>query len=131
DDDGWPHMGERIDEVRGRPVAQVPSPGGERETSTDRASHPYQEPSRSDCFTSTDLHPRWHWQANPQPSWARTGAGRLELALGPSPRGDLRDLGQILSQQLPGQPSTWTTSVHLPAAPDGAVGVERAGVVVL
>ena len=38
----------------------------------------------------------------------------------------------MLGQQLPGQPSTWTTSVHLPAVADGgAAGTERAGAVVL
>src|SRR5699024_11335038 len=54
------------------------------------------------------------------------------LAFGRSPRGDLRDLPTVLGQQLPGRPSTWSTSVHLPAVPDGgAAGTERAGVVVL
>ncbi|MGP9582372.1 family 43 glycosylhydrolase [Brachybacterium sp. AOP42-C2-15] len=131
DEDGWPHMGESIDEVRGRPVALVPpgpGPAGELDV--------YREPSRSDSFTAggtaVELHPRWHWQANPQPSWARCGEGRLDLAFAPSPRGDLRDLGAILAQQLPGQPSTWTVTLELPAASSGEqIGAERAGLVVL
>lgn len=141
DEDGWPHMGESIDEVRGRPVAVVPTPGpGTAVEPTDHdataAPLPYREPTRSDSFTAagdaSELHPRWHWQANPQPSWAHSGEGRLELAFAPSPRGDLRDLGPILTQQLPGQPSRWTVTLELPAAPAGEkVGAERAGLVVL
>src|SRR5699024_26915 len=82
---------------------------------------------RSDDFRAPELHPRWHWQANPRPSWYRCGEGRLDLAFGRSPRGDLRDLPTVLGQQLPGRPSTWSTSVHLPAVPaGGAAGTERA-----
>ncbi|WP_345075566.1 glycoside hydrolase family 43 protein [Brachybacterium paraconglomeratum] len=138
DEEGWPHMGESIDEVRGRPVALVPTPGpGSTSTAVQET---YCEPTRSDSFTAggsaTVLHPRWHWQANPRPEWARSGEGRLALAFAPSPRGDLRDLGAILTQQLPGQPSTWTATLELPAAPTGAevgteIGTERAGLVVL
>src|SRR5699024_4942026 len=116
--------GESIDEVRGRPVALVPTPGpgsavepGGHAAAT--TTQPYREPLRSDAFTAeataVELAPRWHWQANPQPSWARSGDGRLDLAFAPSPRGDLRDLGAILAQHLPGQPATWTVSLELPA----------------
>lgn len=130
DADGWPHMGEAIDEVRGRPVAVVPELGAGGKAAS--SALPYAEPTRSDDFTTPELHPRWYWQANPQPSWSRCGEGRLDLAFGPSPRGDLRDLGTVLAQQLPGQPSTWTTTVRLPAAgADHPSGAERAGLVVL
>lgn len=128
DDEGWPHMGESIDAVRGRPVAVVPALDPAQEEAEQPL--PYSEPTRSDDFTRSDLHPRWHWQANPQPGWARCGGGALELAFAPSARGDLRDLGAILGQQLPGKPSTWTTTLHLPAA-SGGIGTERAGIVVL
>src|SRR5690625_868988 len=58
---------------------------------------------------------------------------RLDLALAPSPRGDLRDLGAILGQQLPGQPSTWSTRLTLPAPASSSApqSPERAGRVVL
>ena len=128
DDEGWPHMGESIDAVRGRPVAVVPALDPAQEDPAQPL--PYREPTRSDDFTSASLHPRWHWQANPRSGWARCGAGSLELAFAPSARGDLRDLGAILGQQLPGTPSTWTTTLHLPAVAD-EVGTERAGIVVL
>lgn len=147
DDEGWPHMGEPIDAVRGRPVDVVPVRGattlGATDAGRDGEDHPaWAEPRRSDDFTTAELAPRWHWQANPQPGWHRTGDGGLDLALAPSPRGDLRDLGAILGQQLPGQPSTWTTRLTLPApaaaaadpsaAPSTApTAPERAGVVVL
>lgn len=135
DGDGWPHMGEAIDDVRGRPVAMVPAMGARAEAAgagSPPSALPYTEPTRSDDFTAPELHPRWHWQANPQPSWSRCGEGRLDLAFAPSPRGDLRDLGPVLAQQLPGQPSSWTTTMRLPATGgDDRIGVEHAGLVVL
>src|SRR5699024_6636075 len=108
-------------------------PGGHAAATT---TQPYREPLRSDAFTAeataVELAPRWHWQANPQPSWARSGDGRLDLAFAPSPRGDLRALGPLLAPQLPGQPATWTVSLELPAAPAGdRIGAERAGLTVL
>ena len=135
DEEGWPHMGEPIDEVRGRPVDVVPPLGRRGEAPADEPEEsalPYDEPLRSDDFRTAELHPRWHWQANPQPSWHRCGEGRLDLAFGPSPRGDLRDLPAVLGQQLPGQPSSWATTLQLPAAASaGTTGTERAGLVVL
>lgn len=128
DEQGWPHMGESIDEVRGRPVAVVPPLDPDADPS---APGPYTEPLRSDDFTTAQLHPRWHWQANPAPQRWRTGQGRVDLAFAPSTRGDLRDLGAILGQQLPGQPSRWSVDLHLPAPASGPVGTERAGLVVL
>ena len=126
DADGWPHLGESIDEVRGRPVVVVPLLGD------DLSGEPYREPVRSDDFGSAELHPRWHWQANPQAGWWRTGEGRLDLAFAPSPRGDLRDQGAILCQQMPGRPSSWEVELHLPAATtEAGTGAERAGAVVL
>ncbi|MGN7210546.1 MULTISPECIES: family 43 glycosylhydrolase [Brachybacterium] len=145
DEEGWPHMGEPIDAVRGRPVSVLPalgattaSPGtysdaGPGPGSDGDAQRPWSEPQRSDDFTAAELAPRWHWQANPRPGQHRTGQGRLDLALAPSPRGDLRDLGAILGQQLPGQPSTWSTRLTLPAPASSSVpqSPERAGLVVL
>ena len=128
-EDGWPHMGVPIDATRGRPVDEVPPLPG-TVPADDEA--PWSEPLRSDAFTTAELAPRWHWQANPGPDQHRTGHGGLDLALAPSPRGDLRDLGPILGQQLPGRPSTWEVELTLPAAaPSPAIGPERAGLVVL
>lgn len=133
DDEGWPHMGEPIDAVRGRPVAVVPALGATASSGAEDTQQHWSEPRRSDSFQTAELAPHWHWQANPRPEWHRTGDGGLDLAFAPSPRGDLRDLGPILGQQLPGQPSSWTSSLTLPApsAADAPLTTERAGVVVL
>lgn len=124
-EDGWPRMGAPIDATRGEPVAVVPVERG-------HDALPWTEPARSDPFTTAELLPRWHWQAAPGPDQHRNGHGGLDLAFAPSPRGDLRDLGPVLAQQLPGQSSTWQVDLTLPATaarPDE--GVERAGIVVL
>lgn len=131
DEEGWPHMGERIDAVRGRPVAVLPALGATLSDTDREESLPWSEPPRSDDFTSAELAPRWHWQANPQPGGHRTGDGGFDLALAPSPRGDLRDLGAILGQQLPGRSSTWTTRLTLPTPSSAPGSAERAGIVVL
>lgn len=113
DDEGWPHMGEPIDEVRGKPVLEVP-PLGHGPEAVPGPRH-YTEPVRSDPFTAPELLPHWHWQSNPEPDWARTGDGTLDLTFVPTPRGDLRDLGSVLGQQLPGRPSSWQITLTLPA----------------
>lgn len=128
DEQGWPHMGESIDEVRGRPVAVVPPLDPDADTASPDL---YTEPLRSDDFSTPQLHPRWHWQANPAAHRWRTGEGTVDLAFAPSPRGDLRDLGAVLGQQLPGQPSQWSVDLHLPPPSHGPVGTERTGLVVL
>src|SRR5699024_2508524 len=131
DNDGGPHMSQPIDDARGRPVYVGPKLGPpEPENAREPAGAQYREPLRSDDFTSETLHPRWHWQANPQPELSRTGHGRLDLAFAPSPRGDLRDLPQVVGQQLPGRPSQWSLDLHLPGAVCGtSTGLERAGLV--
>ncbi|HEX7350441.1 glycoside hydrolase 43 family protein [Brachybacterium sp.] len=135
DEEGWPHMGEPLDAVRGRPLAELPALGATLQgpSGAEGEAQPWSEPQRSDDFHSPVLTPRWHWQANPDPSWHRTGDGGLDLAFVPSPRGDLRDLGAILGQQLPGQPSTWTVDLTLPTPATAAAPAseERAGLVVL
>ncbi|MFE6968907.1 family 43 glycosylhydrolase [Isoptericola sp. NPDC057653] len=112
--DGWPVLGDA-----GRPVLTHPTPVAGAEPG---------EPVRSDDFAAPGLAPRWHWQANPGPGWARAeGGGTLRLPAQPSPRGNLRDQGAVLCQQLPGRPSTWETRVELVGDAPGT----RAGVAVL
>jgi beta-xylosidase len=114
DPDGWPVMGDG-----GQPVLTHPTPVPGAEPG---------EPVRSDDFAAPGLAPRWHWQANPGDGWAvADGGGALRLPARPSPRGNLRDQGAVLCQQLPGQPSTWETRVELSGDAPGT----RAGVVVL
>ncbi|MGY5765299.1 family 43 glycosylhydrolase [Brachybacterium sp. DNPG3] len=137
-EDGWPRVGAPIDDLRGQPVAVVPAfpaSAGAAASQADAsqadaaaatgadaaaASDGYHEPQRSDDFSSPVLHPRWHWQANPRPEWIDLpGDGALRLGFASCTRGDLRDLGAILGQQIPGKPSRWTTMLSLenPAAP--------------
>ncbi|ANC32630.1 glycoside hydrolase 43 family protein [Isoptericola dokdonensis] len=130
DDDGWPRLGADLDGEprdttgaprvgRGQPVLTHPTPTGAGE---------HAEPSRSDDFATPGLAPRWHWQANPQPGWHDApGDGTLRLTAQPSPLGNLREQGAVLCQQIPGRPSTWTTTVTLTGDTEGT----RAGVVVL
>ncbi len=114
DEDGWPVLGDE-----GRPVLVHRTPTGDAEQG---------EPRRSDDFTTPGLAPGWHWQANPSPDWATAdGDGSLHLRPQASPRGDLREQGAVLCQQLPGRPSTWETTLHLAGDAPGT----RAGLVVL
>ncbi|MGQ7787198.1 family 43 glycosylhydrolase [Nesterenkonia sp. K-15-9-6] len=124
DDDGWPRLGEPVDEVSGRPVLEHPVPHP--------VPHPgslaQREPSRSDEFRSAVLAPRWHWQANPEPDWLHLpGDGTARLRALPAAGDDLRRHGAVLGQQLPGRAGRWTTRLHLEDPSPGA----QAGLAVL
>lgn len=151
DDDGWPRMGEPLADGRGRPVLTHEMPLVAPPAADDRtvegtagrraggveleATMPVDggrrgggEPRRSDDFSRAGLAPRWHWQANPDASWCETpGDGTLRLRAQATARGDLREQGAVLGQQLPGRPSVWTTRVTLEGTAPGL----RAGLVVL
>lgn len=111
---GWPVLGHD-----GEPVATHRAPV----TSTRQGMRAV---DGSDDFTG-ELNPKWHWQANPDPDWYTRADGHLHLAPVPNDLGDLRQLPQVLSQQLPGLPCTFETSLTLTG---GAPGT-RAGVVLL
>ncbi|MDZ5077238.1 glycoside hydrolase 43 family protein [Nesterenkonia sp. HG001] len=127
-DDGWPRLGEPVDEISGRPVRRHTLPHPPSSTGAASGAPPQREPSRSDEFRSTVLAPRWHWQANPQPHWLHVrGDGTVDLAALPVSTEDLRQHGAVLGQQLPGRASRWTTRLHLTGAVPGA----QAGLTVL
>ncbi|WP_277209412.1 glycoside hydrolase family 43 protein [Isoptericola croceus] len=118
---GWPQVGDALDGGRGRPVTDHPLP-------LPALGDGQQEPSRSDDFASPGLAPRWHWQANPEASWYDApGDGTLRLRAQATARADLRELGAVLGQQVPGRPSTWTTRVTLHGTAQGS----RTGIVLL
>ncbi|TDO29664.1 beta-xylosidase [Kribbella sp. VKM Ac-2527] len=122
-EDGWPIIGAAPPgAMTGEPVPYYARPALGSPPAEQR------EPVRSDAFESTKLGLQWHWQANPEPNWhVLPGDGTLRLRLVPDDLGDLRRLGHVLGQPLPGQPSEWVTSARLGPAPDGA----RVGLVVL
>jgi beta-xylosidase len=110
--DGWPVIG-----AEGEPVLRHALPEGEQ-----------REPERSDAFEGPELSPIWHWQANPRPDWYDAPKdGSLRLAVLPDDDGNLRNLPQVLGQQLPGHHRRFETSVRLDGGGPGA----RAGLVVL
>ena len=113
-DDGWPVLGDA-----GEPVLNHPAP-------VPGARQGMRAVDGSDDFTGP-LHPKWHWQANPDPTWASTGAGHLELRAVANDLGDLRLLPQLLGQQLSGLACSYQTSVQLTGGPEGT----RAGLVLL
>ncbi len=121
-DDGWPRMGTavRTGELVGEPVAEHDYPAG---TEPDAAA-----PARSDDFPAGLPGLQWHWQANPRPGWLGPASpGLLRLALPGADPGTLRNLPNVLGQQIPGRPTTVTTSLCLDDDTEGA----RAGLVVL
>ncbi|WP_231745517.1 glycoside hydrolase 43 family protein [Arthrobacter sp. EpRS71] len=120
-EDGWPWMGKTADDGGpGTPVLSHPYPVG---TSPEDVA-----PPSSDTFTSPGLRPQWHWQANPRDEWLSTcGGGHLILRPQANDPINLRELPNVLAQILPGEPSTFTTTLELDDVPVGT----RAGVVVL
>ncbi|MEU8147341.1 family 43 glycosylhydrolase [Nonomuraea sp. NPDC048901] len=86
------------------------------------------EPGRDDDFRAGELGPQWHWQANPAPGLLRLdGDGHARLRAVPNDEGNLRNLPQVLGQQVPGVAARFTTTLQLAADEPGT----RAGVVVL
>ncbi|MFD1539617.1 glycoside hydrolase 43 family protein [Nonomuraea guangzhouensis] len=118
-DDGWPVMG-----AGGRPVLEHPVPA---RVSGAQTGDPV-KPRRDDDFRAGELGPQWYWQANPVPGVLRLdGDGHARLRAVPTDPGNLRDLPQVLGQQLPGVAAQFTTTLRLAADEPGT----RAGVVVL
>ncbi|HIZ36031.1 MAG TPA: glycoside hydrolase 43 family protein [Candidatus Ruania gallistercoris] len=114
DGEGWPVLGEG-----GEPVLEHAAPV----TSTRQEMRAV---DGSDDFTGP-LNPKWHWQANPDPDWYARTDRQLVLAAVGNDLGDLRQLPQVLSQQLPGLACTYRTSLTL----DAGAGPARAGLVLL
>lgn len=114
DSEGWPHLGDA-----GEPVLTHAAPA----TSTGQGMRAV---DGSDDFTGT-LNAKWHWQANPDPAWYALTDGHLDLRPVPNDLGDLRQLPQVLSQQLPGLPCAFLTSLTL----DAAAAPARTGMVLL
>lgn len=124
DEDGWPRMGRQVGPGPGEPVSEHPVPAlpvGEGSVGPGLLDG-------SDDFTGTELGKQWYWQANPDPDWhCLAGDGRLVLRALANDPGNLRNLPQVLGQQLPGQPCSTTVRLTLEAPGQTA----RAGLLVL
>ncbi|CAM5656431.1 Glycoside hydrolase OS=Streptomyces antimycoticus OX=68175 GN=SANT12839_010750 PE=3 SV=1 [Streptomyces antimycoticus] len=121
--DGWPVMGTDDGSGRGAPVLVHTKPRvvGRTEVTA---------PASSDDFSGAELGRQWMWQANADPAWwsLRHSPGRLALVCQPSPvADDLRLLPPVLTQRLPAESFTATTSMSVSAMTAGS----RAGLVVL
>jgi hypothetical protein len=121
-EDGWPWMGQPGPDGIGEPVRSHRRPA-----CAEPGGAPVPPSPVSDDFTSPGLGPVWHWQANPEAGWARTGDGALELAHLPTDRGDVRDLPQVLGQLLPG----WPVSVRVRLRLGSTIAGSRVGLTVL
>ncbi|GAA1594949.1 MULTISPECIES: glycoside hydrolase family 43 protein [Kribbella] len=123
DADGWPELGERGPDGVGQPVVVGASPDVAEQDGPVRRL-----PYGTDDFGGP-LAPQWAWYANPDTAWSAGPAdGLLTLHAVADDAGDLRELGHILGQRLPGQPASLRTTLY----PDRmSVDGSRAGVVLL
>lgn len=125
-EDGWPTMGTPGADGVGEPVRTWRRPTS-AVPGDDVTAEPVPPSPTSDEFTAPALAPAWHWQANPEPDWYRTGGSALDLSHLPNDRGDLRDLPQVLGQLLPG----WPVTVHARLTLGSPAAGARAGLTVL
>ncbi|SED50788.1 Beta-xylosidase [Streptomyces melanosporofaciens] len=121
--DGWPVMGTDDGSGRGTPVLVHTKPRVNGRTQVTA-------PASGDDFSRAELGRQWMWQANADPAWwsLRHSPGRLTLICQPSTVGDdLRLLPHVLTQRLPAESFTATTSMSVSTMTAGS----RAGLVVL
>lgn len=123
-EDGWPIMGQAVAGGPAQPVLQHPAPRG--------TGQGVRTLARSDDFAVGAPSADWQWEADPDPDavvrrdhddWC---AGALTLR-GSADGGNVRALPRVLSQPLPGQPSTSHVDIELVTAKPG----DRAGIAVL
>lgn len=115
--DGWPVIGQDIDgDGRGEPVAVHAKPR--------MPAQPVQAPQASDDFRAR-IGPAWQWNSNPGADWPRIVEGKLRLKSVSAPA-DLYQAGNLLSQKLPAQSFTATTTMTFSPLRTG----ERAGLAI-
>jgi beta-xylosidase len=126
DDDGWPSMGEPGPDGVGQPVVRHEVPDGATRPGPERRL-----PYTDDAFDGA-LGPQWSWQANPDARWADAPAGgSLTLHAVPDDSGDLRRLGHVLVQRLPGQTGTLEATLDADGLDADGLDGSRAGLVLL
>lgn len=121
-DDGWPVMGEAVSGGAPQPVVEHAVPLPDRGHTRPRV----RTLARSDDFADGMPGPQWQWEADPDPqAIVGTGPG---LGLRGNTEGDnVRSMPRVLSQPLPGQPSTTSVEIALETTEAGC----RAGLAVL
>ncbi|MBD7956501.1 family 43 glycosylhydrolase [Microbacterium sp. Sa4CUA7] len=120
--DGWPTMGQAAGGGDPQPVIEHAVAFPERGQTRPRV----RTLARPDDFADGMPGTHWQWEANPDPR-AIVGAGP-GLGLRGNPEGDnVRTMPRVLSQPLPGMPSTSDVDIALESVGAGS----RAGIAVL
>jgi beta-xylosidase len=114
--DGWPVLGDE-----GVPVDVHKKP--------DLPRQPPAAPATDDDFPGGRFGRQWQWTANPQDGWAtqHAGDGLRLTCVRTADAHDLRKLPNVLTQRLPGAPTTVEVELALSGEEPGA----RAGLAVL
>lgn len=123
-DDDWPVIGHVIpqDPTCGQPVLSNPYPQVSKEPTPPATQR---EPQKSDDF-SGEVGKQWFFQANRPAGTATAHQGYVHLPISTNDFGNLRNVGDVFTQQLPGYPVQISTSIRIPATQNG-----RAGLIVL
>lgn len=117
DEDGWPLMGQAIDDGPSEPVLSYASPHGTEQGSRTLA--------RSDDFSGGVPGPTWTWQATPRADALVDGEDALRIR-STADAGDVRALASAIGQPLPGMASRSRVRISI----DGPSG-SRAGLAIL
>ncbi|QIL39313.1 glycosyl hydrolase 43 family protein [Pedobacter sp. HDW13] len=95
--------------------------------------YPIENPAESDEFGTVDLGLQWQWQANPQPTWWFTDAGKGVLKLYtskiPDEAKNLWDVPNLLMQKFPADEFRVTTKLNF--KPNPKLENESTGLVIM
>lgn len=125
--DDWPVIGlDKDGDDTGEPVAVYKKPNVGK-------VYPIENPVESDEFGSVNLGLQWQWQANPQPTWWFTDAGKGVLKLYtskiPDEAKNLWDVPNLLMQKFPADEFMATTKLNF--KPNAKLENEKTGLVVM
>ena len=123
----WPVIGLDADgDGKGEPVITYKKPNVGK-------VYPIETPEESDEFETSKLGLQWQWQANPQPTWLFTDAGRGLLKLytskSPDDAKNLWDVPNLLMQKFPADEFMATTKLLF--KPNPKLENEKTGLVVM
>lgn len=123
----WPVIGlDKDGDGTGEPVAVYKKPNVGK-------VYPIENPVETDEFGSVNLGLQWQWQANPQPTWWFTDAGKGVLKLYtskiPDEAKNLWDVPNLLMQKFPADEFMATTKLNF--KPNAKLENEKTGLVVM